>query len=130
MEANTFDDIRPYNDAELREALKRIAQWGLIPQILKFIYPQTPVEESMQRLQNVQTVKELQTSYIVDHEFLDAERVPDDDEIEADAAAKAVEDAAVKEAVSAGKIGAQVELSPQELIRLTRAETAALTKES
>ena len=32
--------------------------------------------------------------------------------------------------VSAGKIGAQVELSPQELIRLTRAETAALTKES
>ena len=32
--------------------------------------------------------------------------------------------------VSAGKIGAQAELSPQELIRLTRAETAALTKES
>ncbi len=66
MEANTFDDIRPYNDAELREALKRIAQWGLIPQILKFIYPQTPVEESMQRLQNVQTVKELQTSFMYD----------------------------------------------------------------
>ena len=32
--------------------------------------------------------------------------------------------------VSAGKIGAQVELSPQELIRLTRADTAALTKET
>ena len=31
--------------------------------------------------------------------------------------------------VSAGKIGAQVELAPSELIRLTRAGTAALTKE-
>ena len=31
--------------------------------------------------------------------------------------------------VSAGKIGAQVELSPQDLIKLTRAETALLTKE-
>lgn len=29
-------------------------------------------------------IKDLQTSYIVDHEFIDAERVPDDDEIEAD----------------------------------------------
>lgn len=48
-------------------------------------------------------IKDLQTSYIVDHEFLDAERVPDDDEIEADVAAKAVEDAAVKEAEAAKK---------------------------
>ena len=31
--------------------------------------------------------------------------------------------------VSAGKIGAQVELSPEELIRLTRAATAPVTKE-
>ena len=31
--------------------------------------------------------------------------------------------------VSAGKIGAQVELSPEELIRLTRGATAAVTKE-
>ena len=31
--------------------------------------------------------------------------------------------------VSAGKIGAQVELSPQELIKLTRGAAAALTKE-
>ena len=32
--------------------------------------------------------------------------------------------------VSAGKIGAQVELAPQELIRLTRAVTGDITKES
>ena len=35
-------------------------------------------------------LKDLQTSYIVDHEFLDGERVPDEDEVEADAAAKAL----------------------------------------
>lgn len=29
-------------------------------------------------------IKDLQTSYIVDHEFMDAERVPDEDELEAD----------------------------------------------
>ncbi len=63
---NTFDDIRPYNDEELREALKRIGKWELIPQILKFIYPQRPVEESMQRLQKVQTVSELQTTFMFD----------------------------------------------------------------
>ncbi len=32
-------------------------------------------------------IKDLQTSYIVDHEFLDADRVPDADELEADAIA-------------------------------------------
>ncbi len=32
--------------------------------------------------------------------------------------------------VSAGRIGAQVELPPRELIRLTRADTAAVTKEN
>ena len=48
-------------------------------------------------------LKDLQTSYIVDHEFLDGERVPDEDEVEADAAAKAIEDAAIKEAEAAKK---------------------------
>ncbi len=33
-------------------------------------------------------IKDLQTSYIVDHEFMDAERIPDEDELEADLAAE------------------------------------------
>lgn len=66
MSDNKFDDIRPYNDSELREAIGRISQWNLIPQILRFIYPQVPVEESMRRLQNVQTVKELQCTFMYD----------------------------------------------------------------
>ena len=66
MDEHSFDDIRPYNDNELREAIGRIAQAGLIPQILRFIYPQKPVEESMKQLREVQTVKELQTTFMYD----------------------------------------------------------------
>ena len=66
METHDFDDIRPYNDAEMREALGRICQWELIPQILRFIYPQQPVEQSMERLRKIQNVKELQVTFMYD----------------------------------------------------------------
>jgi 1-acyl-sn-glycerol-3-phosphate acyltransferase len=66
METNLFDDIRPYNDSELREAIGRISQWSLIPQILRFIYPEVPVEDSMKQLRSVQTVKDLQTTFMYD----------------------------------------------------------------
>ncbi len=51
-------------------------------------------------------IKDLQTSYIVDHEFLDAERIPDEDEAEADRiaeeeAAKLAEEEAALEAEKA-----------------------------
>lgn len=66
MDTPNFDDIRPYNDAELRAALPRIEQWELIQQILRFIYPPKPVEESLEQLRNVQNVKELQTTFMYD----------------------------------------------------------------
>ena len=66
MTPDTFDDIRPYYDSEIPSRPERISQWELIPQILKFIYPQTPVEESMERLRNVKTIKELQTTFMYD----------------------------------------------------------------
>lgn len=43
-------------------------------------------------------LKDLQTSYIVDHEFLDGERIPDADELEADRLAEEAEAAALAEA--------------------------------
>ena len=66
MSETNFDDIRPYYDSELPDAIGRIAQWELIPQILRFIYPQEPVEASMQRLLNVKNVKELQYTFMYD----------------------------------------------------------------
>ena len=44
-----------------------------------------------------ESTKDLQTSYIVDHEFLDADRIPDADELEADAIAAAEEAAKLAE---------------------------------
>lgn len=44
-----------------------------------------------------EATKDLQTSYIVDHEFLDADRIPDADELEADAIAAAEEAAKLAE---------------------------------
>ncbi len=41
--------------------------------------------------------KDLQTSYIVDHEFMDAERIPDEDELEADKLAEEAAKAAAEE---------------------------------
>ena len=66
METPNFDDIRPYVDAEIPAALARIAQSELIPQVLRFIYPQAKVEDSLQRLRQVNTVRELQTTFMRD----------------------------------------------------------------
>ena len=63
---NTFDDIRPYLDEEIPAAINRIAQWNLISQILRFIYPQEKTEDTMERLCNVKSVKELQTTFMYD----------------------------------------------------------------
>lgn len=66
MDNTKFDDIRPYYDSEIHDALERITRWNLIPQILRFIYPQEKVEDAMARLRNVNSVKELQTTFMYD----------------------------------------------------------------
>ncbi|MBP3762616.1 MAG: 1-acyl-sn-glycerol-3-phosphate acyltransferase [Bacteroidales bacterium] len=66
MDTINFNDIRPYNDEELRQALPRIEHWELIPQILRFIYPQERAEDSLQRLRQVQSVEQLQTTFMYD----------------------------------------------------------------
>jgi len=48
-----------------------------------------------------EATKDLQTSYIVDHEFLDAERIPDADELEADKLAEEAAKLAEEEAAAA-----------------------------
>ena len=66
MTTNAFDDIRPYRDDEIPDAIARISQWELIPQILRFIYPKEKTEDTMARLRNVKTIKELQTTFMYD----------------------------------------------------------------
>jgi 1-acyl-sn-glycerol-3-phosphate acyltransferase len=66
MTTDKFDDIRPYYDSELPAAIDRIVQWELIPQILRFIYPKEKINDTMERLRAVKTVKELQNTFMVD----------------------------------------------------------------
>lgn len=63
---NEFDDIRPYNDSEIAEAMARIASWDLFPQILRFIYPNMSLEEGFTRLHSVSTVHQLQSTFMDD----------------------------------------------------------------
>lgn len=60
----TFDDIRPYSDAEIPAAVGRIAELDVLPQIMKYIYPGTSPAEAIGRLCKVHTVRELQAEFM------------------------------------------------------------------
>lgn len=66
METSIFDDIRPYYDSEIPAVVERIAHWELIPQILRFTYPNEKVEDVMNRLRNIKTVMEFQKTFMID----------------------------------------------------------------
>ena len=62
----TFDDIRPYTDAELPEAMKRIASWDMFPQVLRFIYPDMSADEGRERLLACHTIHQFQATFMND----------------------------------------------------------------
>ena len=66
MDPSIFDDIRPYNDSEIPDALRRIAQHDLIPQVLRFIYPHEDPRDSMDRLLSIRGAHELQSTFMLD----------------------------------------------------------------
>jgi hypothetical protein len=41
---NEFDDIRPYNDSEISDAMRRIVSNPYFDYIVNFLYPNVPVE--------------------------------------------------------------------------------------
>ncbi|MDR2972760.1 MAG: 1-acyl-sn-glycerol-3-phosphate acyltransferase [Bacteroidales bacterium] len=47
---NTFDDLRPYNDAEIMPAMKRIVESELFPAISKFVFPEKKLSEVKEML--------------------------------------------------------------------------------
>lgn len=61
-----FDDIRPYNDAELPAALRRIVTWEGFPQAIRFIYPDADISEMKQKLLAINTVFQFQSSLMND----------------------------------------------------------------
>ena len=61
-----FDDIRPYNDAEVPEAIKSMVQTDLLAQIVHVVYPNDNVGERIEKLLAVRTVHELQATFMND----------------------------------------------------------------
>lgn len=60
MKNSKFDDIRPYYDEEIPEAMKRIASNVSFPLLASYIYPELPVEEVRKRIAAFKTTHEFQ----------------------------------------------------------------------
>lgn len=62
----SFDDIRPFRDDEINAAMKRISHHPMFPQLTRFIYPDLSIEAAVHQLEAIQTVHELQTSFMIE----------------------------------------------------------------
>lgn len=63
---DSFDDIRPFYDSEIPEAMARVAEWPDLPQAIRFIYPDADIEETRRKIGSVQTIKQLQSTVMND----------------------------------------------------------------
>lgn len=61
-----FDDIRPCTDAEVPAALERIGQLDVLPQIIKYVYPNSDIKKEIARLLSIRSVRELQSTFMND----------------------------------------------------------------
>lgn len=64
---NNFDDIRPYTDAEIPEAMKRIAENEYLPAIYPFVFPEKTLSEVQKMLLNYKNIHEFQVGVM--HHF-------------------------------------------------------------
>ena len=62
----TFDDIRPYTDSELPAALRRITEWDLFPQAIRFIYPDADIDTIRHQLLEIRSVDRFQATLMRD----------------------------------------------------------------
>ena len=61
-----FDDIRPYSDPEIPDAVRRIAALDVTPQIMHFVYPGCDVEKKIRQLTAIKSSRELQSTFMND----------------------------------------------------------------
>ena len=67
MNCTDFDDIRPYTDAEIPAAMKRIAESEYLPQIAKFIFPEKEINDVKAMLLGYKTIFDFQLGVM--HKF-------------------------------------------------------------
>ena len=61
-----YDDIRPYNDAEIPAAMRQITDWDLFPQMVRFIYPNIDIEEARKRILAITNIHQFQATVMND----------------------------------------------------------------
>jgi 1-acyl-sn-glycerol-3-phosphate acyltransferase len=73
MERNSkFDDIRPYYEEEIPDAMQRIAESDVFPLLASFVYPSEPIEDVRNRIRSFKTIREFQhdTMYRVNEQII------------------------------------------------------------
>ena len=60
MSPDRFDDIRPYYDSEISDAMKRIAGSELFPLISSYVFPGRDMEEVRDLICNITTIDQFQ----------------------------------------------------------------------
>jgi len=67
-----FDDIRPYMDAEIPEAMNRIANSELLPEIAKFVFPEKDLSEVQKILRGYTNIHDFQveTMYALNSQII------------------------------------------------------------
>ena len=63
---NSFDDLRPYSDAEIPTAMQRIAAWDLFPQAIRFIYPNADIAQIKEKTLDIKSVYQFQSTLMSD----------------------------------------------------------------
>lgn len=67
-----FDDIRPYYEEEIPDAMQRIADCEAFPLLASFVYPEMTVEEVRKKIRSFKTTREFQhdTMYRVNEQII------------------------------------------------------------
>lgn len=60
MNMTEFDDIRPYNEKEIPEAMQRIANSSSFPILAAYVYPGEPLDDVKKRISGYKNVAEFQ----------------------------------------------------------------------
>ncbi len=60
MDAQNFDDIRPYYEEEIPAAMRRIASSGSFPILASYVYPDEPIGDVRKRIAGYTSVRDFQ----------------------------------------------------------------------
>ncbi|MGN0225962.1 MAG: 1-acyl-sn-glycerol-3-phosphate acyltransferase [Prevotella sp.] len=63
---NNFEDIRPYVDNEIPQAMQRIAESPMLSLVASYIYPSSSVEDVRSQLKSFHTIRDFQHSIMYD----------------------------------------------------------------